>query len=180
MLRVIRQLWVFSRFISEIQSCPAAPGYRRGGANERRGDIADSRSPSSSSMKTPERTTAEVFPRCLGGEVLADSATLKWPGLFVRRYRFPRVVDGFFVPATAEPFDHVHLKTPRPSFKNVTLAAHACFTASRQSRSLLACGLRPGLRVCSDHRLRDSSCQRHCSPFFLNDSSIDLSTSARI
>jgi AraC family transcriptional regulator len=35
--------------------------------------------------------------------VVADSATLKWPGLFVRRYRFPRVVDGFLVPATAEP-----------------------------------------------------------------------------
>src|ERR1700716_1872549 len=29
MLRVIRQLWVFSRFISEIQSSPAAPGYRQ-------------------------------------------------------------------------------------------------------------------------------------------------------
>jgi hypothetical protein len=28
---------------------------------------------------------------------------LKWQGLFVRRYRFPRVVDGFFVPATAGP-----------------------------------------------------------------------------
>jgi hypothetical protein len=54
-------------------------------------------------VKTPERTTAEVFSRYLGGEVLADSATLKWPGLFVRRYRFPRVVDGFLVPATAEP-----------------------------------------------------------------------------
>jgi AraC family transcriptional regulator len=54
-------------------------------------------------MKTPERTTAEVFPRYLGGEVVADSAALKWPGLFVRRYRFPRVVDGFLVPATAEP-----------------------------------------------------------------------------
>ena len=35
--------------------------------------------------------------------MVADSATLKWPGLFVRRYRFPRVVDGFLVPATAEP-----------------------------------------------------------------------------
>ena len=35
--------------------------------------------------------------------MLADSGTLKWPGLFVRRYRFPRVVDGFLVPATAEP-----------------------------------------------------------------------------
>ena len=54
-------------------------------------------------MKTPEHTTAEVFPRYLGGEVVADSATLKWPGLFVRRYLFPRVVDGFLVPATAEP-----------------------------------------------------------------------------
>src|SRR5690349_19035016 len=29
MLRVIRPLWVFSRFISEIQSSPAAPGYRQ-------------------------------------------------------------------------------------------------------------------------------------------------------
>ena len=54
-------------------------------------------------MKTPERTTAEVFPRYLGGEVVADSSTLRWPGLFVRRYRFPRVVDGFLVPITAEP-----------------------------------------------------------------------------
>jgi AraC family transcriptional regulator len=54
-------------------------------------------------MKAPERTTAEVFPRYIGGEVLADSATLKWQGLFARRYRFPRVVDGFLVPATAEP-----------------------------------------------------------------------------
>ena len=31
---------------------------------------------------------------------LADSATPKWPGLCARRYRFPRVVDGFLVPAT--------------------------------------------------------------------------------
>ena len=54
-------------------------------------------------MKAPERTTAEVFPRYVGGEVLADSATLKWSGLFVRRYRYARVVDGFLVPATAEP-----------------------------------------------------------------------------
>jgi hypothetical protein len=54
-------------------------------------------------MKAPERTTAQVFPRYLGGEVLANSATLKWPGLFVRCYGFPRVVDGFLVPATAEP-----------------------------------------------------------------------------
>jgi hypothetical protein len=54
-------------------------------------------------MKTPERTTAEVFPRYLGGEVVADSATLKWTGLIARRYRFPRVIDGFLVPVTAEP-----------------------------------------------------------------------------
>jgi AraC family transcriptional regulator len=54
-------------------------------------------------MKAPERTTAEAFPRYVGGEVLADSTPLKWPGLFVRRYRYPRVVDGFLVPATAEP-----------------------------------------------------------------------------
>jgi hypothetical protein len=60
-------------------------------------------------MKTPERTTAEVFPRYLGGEVLGDSATQKWPGLFARRYRFPRVVDGFLVPATAEPLITCHL-----------------------------------------------------------------------
>lgn len=54
-------------------------------------------------MKTPARTTAEAFPRYVGGELLADSATRKWPGFFVRRYRFPTVVDGFLVPATAEP-----------------------------------------------------------------------------
>lgn len=35
--------------------------------------------------------------------MLADSTPLKWPGLFARRYRYPRVVDGFLVPATAEP-----------------------------------------------------------------------------
>ena len=59
--------------------------------------------PATSFMKTPEQTTAQGFPRYLGGEVLADSATLKWFGLFARRYRFARVVDGFLVPATAEP-----------------------------------------------------------------------------
>jgi hypothetical protein len=53
--------------------------------------------------EAPEHTTVEVFPRYINGEVLADSAALNWPGLFARRYRFPRVVDGFLVPATAEP-----------------------------------------------------------------------------
>ena len=71
------------------------------------------------SMKTPERTTAQVFPQYIRGQVLADSATLKWPGLFARRYRFPRVVDGFLVPATAEAL-----------IKNVTSAAHGCLGKS--------------------------------------------------
>src|SRR5207248_6038419 len=54
-------------------------------------------------VKTPERTTAAAFPRYAAGEVLADSASLRWKGLFVRRYRFPRVVDRFLVPVTPEP-----------------------------------------------------------------------------
>jgi hypothetical protein len=54
-------------------------------------------------IKAPERTTAEVFPQYIGGEIVADSAKLKWSGLFARRYQFARVVDGFLVPATAEP-----------------------------------------------------------------------------
>ena len=55
------------------------------------------------SIKAPDRTTAEVFPQYIGGQIVADSATLKWSGLFARRYQFARVVDGFLVPATAEP-----------------------------------------------------------------------------
>jgi hypothetical protein len=54
-------------------------------------------------VKTPDRTTAAAFPRYLNGEILADSGSLQWPGLFVRHWRFPRVVDRFLVPATAEP-----------------------------------------------------------------------------
>ena len=54
-------------------------------------------------MKTPDRTTAAAFPRYAAGEVLADSASLHWKGLFVRRYRCPRVADRFLVPATPEP-----------------------------------------------------------------------------
>ena len=53
-------------------------------------------------MKTPDHTTAEAFPRYSSGEVVADSAALHWP-LYVRRFHFPRVVDRFLVPATAEP-----------------------------------------------------------------------------
>jgi len=52
---------------------------------------------------TPDRSTAAAFPRYLTGEVVADSVALQWPGLFARRWRFPRVVDRFLVPATPEP-----------------------------------------------------------------------------
>ena len=36
------------------------------------------------SIKAPDRTTAEVFPQYIGGQIVADSATLKWSGLFAR------------------------------------------------------------------------------------------------
>ena len=54
-------------------------------------------------MGSPERTTAAAYPQHLKGQVVADSMALRWPGLFVRRYKFPRVVDRFLVPATPEP-----------------------------------------------------------------------------
>src|SRR5438067_7912783 len=54
-------------------------------------------------MDTPERSTAAAFPRYLTGEVVADSVALHWPGLYARRWRLPRVVDRFLVPATSEP-----------------------------------------------------------------------------
>ena len=54
-------------------------------------------------MKTPHRTSAAAFSRYAAGEVVADSASLQWKELFVRRYRFPNVVDRFLVPATPEP-----------------------------------------------------------------------------
>jgi AraC family transcriptional regulator len=54
-------------------------------------------------MQTPNRTTAAAFPSYAAGEVVADSASLQWKELFARRYRFPRVVDRFLVPATPEP-----------------------------------------------------------------------------
>jgi AraC family transcriptional regulator len=52
---------------------------------------------------TPDRSTAAAFPRYLTGEVVADSVALQWPGLYARRWLFPRVVDRFLVPATPEP-----------------------------------------------------------------------------
>ena len=53
-------------------------------------------------MQTPARTTATAFPRYAAGQAVADSASLHWKGLYVRRYRFSRVVDRFLVPATPE------------------------------------------------------------------------------
>jgi AraC family transcriptional regulator len=53
-------------------------------------------------MDTPDRSTAAAFPRYLTGEVLADSVALHRPGLYARRWRLPRVVDRFLVPATPE------------------------------------------------------------------------------
>ena len=54
-------------------------------------------------MNSGERTTAAAYPNYLGSEVLADSEALQWQGLYVRRYRCPRVADRFLVPATPEP-----------------------------------------------------------------------------
>jgi hypothetical protein len=54
-------------------------------------------------VKIPERTTAAAYPQHLKRQVVADSAALHWPGSFVRRYKLPRVVDRFLVPATPEP-----------------------------------------------------------------------------
>ncbi|MFN2508366.1 MAG: AraC family transcriptional regulator [Chthoniobacterales bacterium] len=61
-------------------------------------------------VETPDRTTAAAYPRHLKGQVVADNAALRWPGLFVRRYKFPRVVDRFLVPATPEPLISCQIK----------------------------------------------------------------------
>src|SRR2546423_2354517 len=61
-------------------------------------------------MDTPERSTAAAFPRYLTGEVVADSVALRWTGLFARRWRLPRVVDRFLVPATPEPHISCNLR----------------------------------------------------------------------
>jgi AraC family transcriptional regulator len=52
---------------------------------------------------TPEHTTAAAYPRHLRSDLVADSMALRWPGLFARRYKHPRVVDRLLVPATPEP-----------------------------------------------------------------------------
>ena len=61
-------------------------------------------------MNTPDRSTAAAFPRYLTGEVVADSVALRWPGLYARRLRHPRVVDRFLVPATPEPHISCNLR----------------------------------------------------------------------
>src|SRR5882724_966840 len=61
-------------------------------------------------MDTPERSTAAAFPRYLTGEVVADSVALQWQGLYARRWRLPRVVDRFLVPATPEPHISCNLR----------------------------------------------------------------------
>src|SRR5438876_1172939 len=65
---------------------------------------------SAKQMSTPDRSTAAAFPRYLTGEVVADSVALKWPGLYPRRWRLPRVVDRFLVPATPEPHISCNLR----------------------------------------------------------------------
>src|SRR5215212_8674501 len=57
----------------------------------------------SKKVNTPDRSTAAAFPRYLTGEVVADSVALQWAGLYARRWKLPRVVDCFLVPATPEP-----------------------------------------------------------------------------
>ncbi|MEK7949538.1 AraC family transcriptional regulator [Luteolibacter soli] len=52
---------------------------------------------------TPDKSTAKAFPNYTSGRIVADSELLNWPGIFVRRLRFPRQVDRFLVPATPEP-----------------------------------------------------------------------------
>jgi len=42
--------------------------------------------------------------------VVADSVALQWPGLYARRWRLPRVVDRFLVPATPEPHISCNLR----------------------------------------------------------------------
>jgi AraC family transcriptional regulator len=54
-------------------------------------------------VNTPERTSAAAFPQYPNVQVLADASSLQWSGIYVRRYRYPRVVDSFLVPATPEP-----------------------------------------------------------------------------
>jgi hypothetical protein len=55
------------------------------------------------SMNTPERTTAAALPRYFKGKILADSTSIQWSGLYVRRIRNAPVVDRLLVPATPEP-----------------------------------------------------------------------------
>ncbi|EEF59946.1 transcriptional regulator, AraC family [Pedosphaera parvula Ellin514] len=72
--------------------------------------LFDSVSLMANKMTTPDRSTAAAFPQYLAGEVVADSVALQWPGLYARRWRLPRVVDHFLVPATPEPHISCNLR----------------------------------------------------------------------
>jgi len=61
-------------------------------------------------MRTPNQSSAAAFPRYLTGEVVADSISLRWQGLYARRWRLPRVVDRLLVPATPEPHISCNLR----------------------------------------------------------------------
>jgi len=85
-----------------------------------------------SEMPTPDRSTAAAFPRYLTGEVVADSVALQWPGLYARRWRLPRVVDRFHVPATPE--THISCNLRRVELHEtrvaVSLAIYLHFTCT--------------------------------------------------
>ena len=75
-----------------------------------------------SEMPTPDRSTAAAFPRYLTGEVVADSVALQWPGLYARRWRLPRAVDRFLVPANPE--THISCNLRRVELHETRVAAH--------------------------------------------------------
>lgn len=54
-------------------------------------------------MDKPPHAIAATIPRHPSVRVLADSTSLQWSGIYVRRHRYPCVVDRFLVPATPEP-----------------------------------------------------------------------------
>src|SRR2546430_4978601 len=96
---------------------------------------------SAKQMSTPDRSTAAAFPRYLTGEVVADSVALQWPGLYARRWRHPRVVDRFLVPATPEP--HISGMTPL-QFVTRQRITRAQQLIRETSRSLIDVGLEVG------------------------------------
>src|SRR6185295_5567016 len=93
-------------------------------------------------MDTPDRSTAAAFPRYLTGEVLAASVALQWPGLYARRWRLPRVVDRFLVPATPEAHISCNLRAWR-NFRSGTWVGHGSLGGSAQATCLSRARARP-------------------------------------